>query len=51
MNEDGLTPLVYAINENYLEGVRILLENKADPNLKLDNGMAPINFAGEINSI
>ena len=44
-NEKGLTPLMFAINENNLQAAKFLLAQKADPNARTDDGVTALYFA------
>ena len=44
-NEQGITPLMFAINENNLQVAKFLLAQKADPNARTDDGVTALYFA------
>lgn len=44
-NEQGITPLMFAINENNLQAAKFLLAQKADPNAVSDKGGTALYFA------
>ena len=44
-SEFGCTLLIVAAFQNDLECTKVLLQAKADPNIKSDKGLAPISFA------
>jgi ankyrin repeat protein len=44
-NQQGLTPLAYAVQKGHFEMVKLLISFKADPNHKLPNGIFPLYMA------
>ena len=49
-NEDGLTPLILAVHNNYMDGVDILLRSNANINYKIEDGRTALHFASELSS-
>ena len=45
LDDSGTTALHTCIDRDMLEHVKLLLENNADPNLKLNSGLAPLELA------
>ena len=44
-NDEGWSPLHYAVGENHLEVVKLLLDAGANVNVKENRGISPLDFA------
>ena len=49
-DENGLTPLHYAVRRNDQEVVKVLLNEGANVNVKDNDGLTPLHFAKEISA-
>jgi len=50
LNKEGLSPLCFAVLQNYEEGVELLLKAGAQVDLPSDEGYTPLHYAAENNS-
>jgi ankyrin repeat protein len=45
LNSDGVTPLIYAIQENNIEAFNLLLDSGANPSFKIASGGSAVTFS------
>eukprot|EP01017_Pseudomicrothorax_dubius_P022728 TRINITY_DN2455_c0_g1_i2.p1 TRINITY_DN2455_c0_g1~~TRINITY_DN2455_c0_g1_i2.p1 ORF type:complete len:387 (-),score=133.21 TRINITY_DN2455_c0_g1_i2:61-1173(-) len=50
LDEDGYSPLTLAIQQNFVEAVKLLVTHKADVNKVLPNGKVPLHYAVQANT-
>ena len=46
---EGLTPLVHALNFNFVDGVDLLIKYKADVNFCMENNFTALHYAAKNN--